>query len=129
MSKFLILFNHTLTDDQRLDAVDLLGVNAFVLPPARVSSIWRAVPPEIVNLHSVLSPVLAWINVEGAEDDYLLVQGDFGATFLVVKYAMMRGLIPVYSTTERRAIEKSDADGTVHTVHEFRHVRFREYGK
>ena len=129
MSKFLILFNHTLTDDQRLDAVDLLGVDAFVLPPAEVSSLWRAVPPEISNLHPVLSPVLAWINVEGAEDDYLLVQGDFGATFLVVKYAMMRGLIPVYSTTERRAIEKSDADGTVYTVHEFRHVRFREYGK
>ena len=128
MAKILILFNHRLTEDQGLDATDLLGVREFVFPPVKVSLLWQSIPPEVLDLKPVLSPVFEWIDSKGAENDYLLVQGEFGATFLVVEYAMKRGLIPVYSTTERRAVEKREMDGTVRTVHEFQHVRFREYG-
>ena len=129
MPDFLVLFNHTLTDDQGLDARDLLGVDEFVFPPLSISALWHAIPPGINELHPVLTPVFRWLDDTGKAGDYLLVQGDFGATCMVVEYARGAGLVPVYAATERRACEQRREDGTVETVHEFRHVRFREYGK
>jgi len=129
MSNFLVLFNHKLTDDQGLDAVDLLGVDQLIFPPLSVSALWQAVPPDVSDLRPVLTPVFSWLDEAGKAGDYLLVQGDFGATTMVVDYARSAGMIPVYSTTERRASELRHDDGGVEVIHEFRHVRFREYGR
>lgn len=129
MSRFLILFNHILTEEQGKDAIDVLQVKEFCYPPAGIGLIWKAIPPEAHELRPLLEPVFQWIDETASAGDYLLVQGDFGATWMVVEHAMKKGIVPVYSTTERRASEKIDADGTVHAVHEFRHVRFRQYGK
>ena len=129
MSKLLILFNHRLTDNQCLDATDLLGVRKFVYPSEEINALWRAVPPGVADLRPVLAPVFTWMGRQGTAGDFILVQGDFGATYLVVDHALKNGMIPVYSTTERRAGEQVLEDGTVSTVHEFRHVRFREYGR
>ncbi len=129
MSKFLILFNHVLTDEQELDAVDLLGVDEFCPPPVEVSSLWKAISPEEAELRPLLEPVFTWIEVEGEPGDYLLVQGDFGATCMVVEYAIRHGLTPVYATTRRITREQENDDGSVEILHRFHHVRFREYGK
>ncbi|MCR4429802.1 MAG: hypothetical protein NUV45_02145 [Tepidanaerobacteraceae bacterium] len=41
--------------------------------------------------------------------------------------ARKKGIIPVYSTTERKVAEEH-ADGEVRTYRSFRHVRYRVYG-
>jgi len=129
MSKFLILFNHALKDEQELDAVDLLGVDEFCFPPVEISILWQAVPPERAELRPLLEPVFNWVDTEGDSGDYLLVQGDFGATWLVVEHARARGLKPVYATTRRITSEREKEDGSLEIVHWFQHVRFREYGR
>ncbi len=128
MPKFLILFNHRLTDEQELDAVDLLGVDEFCAPPVEVSSLWKAIPPDATELRHVLGPVFTWLDIEGKPGDYLLVQGDFGATCMVVDYATRTGLKPVYATTRRITSQRENDDGSVEIIHRFHHVRFREYG-
>jgi hypothetical protein len=45
----------------------------------------------------------------------------------MVNFAFEIGLIPVYSTTAREAVEEYD-DGTIKLVHHFRHQIFRKYG-
>ncbi len=129
MSKFLILFNHRLTDEQELDAIDLLGVKEFSFPPVEIGTLWKSLPPDAEKIGQVLRPVFQWIDMEGGTGDYLLVQGDFGATYLVVEYARARDLKPVYATTRRISREIEHEDGSIEIVHRFRHVRFREYGK
>ncbi len=129
MARFLILFNHVLTGDQELDAVDLLGIDSFCYPPTEISVLWKSVPPEAPELRPILSPVFQWIDETASAGDYLLVQGDFGATWMIVDHAMKKGLVPVYSTTERVAQEVKLPDETVKTLHWFRHVIFREYGR
>ena len=62
-------------------------------------------------------------------DDYVLVQGDFGACCLMVDYARRLGLLPIYSTTRREVHEECLKDGSIRLVRSFRHVRFREYGQ
>ena len=60
--------------------------------------------------------------------DYVLIQGDFGACYLMVNHVLDRECIPVYATTERQAKETRLEDGRVELTHTFQHVRFRQYG-
>lgn len=124
-----LLFNHTLTEAQRVDALNSLGIGEFIEPPQAVQKIWGDIPSENGRINDLLTPVREWLGDMALADDYVLIQGDFGACFLIVDHAHRLGLIPIYSTTRREAHEEFLDDGSVRLVHRFRHVRFREYGK
>jgi hypothetical protein len=126
--KLLQIFNHTLTSQQEADARERLGVERIVLPPERLQKLWRQVPADLVGIDGYLAPVKDWLAAEGRPGDFVLVQGDFGATWIMVNHAFKLGLVPVYSTTERQAEETITGDGAVRLVHHFRHRRFRRYG-
>jgi hypothetical protein len=124
-----LLFNHALTPEQHADAQASLGVEAVVLPPEDIRGLWSNLDPDWEGLFEVLAPVRQWLAESARPGDYVLIQGDFGACWLMVRYAFDNLLRPVYSTTRRQAEELPQPDGTVRLVHHFRHVRFREYGK
>lgn len=123
-----LIFNHEITGRQAEDARESLGVERIVEPPADLKGLWKSVPPDIPEISSYLEPVKKWLEDNAAPSDYVLVQGDFGATYLMVNFALERGLVPVYSTTDREALEKHDDDGSVSLVHRFKHRIFRRYG-
>jgi hypothetical protein len=87
------------------------------------------VPPGLEKIEAYLEPIRAWVIESAQLGDFLLVQGDFGAVYLMVRFALEKGLIPIYSTTERVAAEEHKEDGSVTLTHHFRHVRFRKYGE
>lgn len=124
-----LLFNHTLTAPQEADAMVSLGVTRIVSTPPDIREVWSKVPPELPEVSQHLRPVFAWLRAEAEEGDFILVQGDFGAVYLIVDFALASGFIPVYSTTEREAVEEHLPDGSVRLTHRFRHCRFREYGR
>ena len=128
-TNLLLLFNHTPTALQVEDARRSLGVAAIHCLPEDLKPVWDSVPPGLDAIEPHLAPVRSWVLQTARAGDYILVQGDFGATYLMVKFSFERGLIPVYSTTERNAVEEPAEDGTVRLSHQFRHVRFRRYGE
>lgn len=123
-----LLFNHALTPEQHADAQASLGVGEIVEPPEVVRGLWSSLDPEPEGLFEALDAVRQWLAGNARPGDYVLIQGDFGACWLMVRYARENRLHPVYSTTRRQAEELHQPDGTVKLVHHFRHVRFREYG-
>lgn len=124
----LLLFNHTLTKQQKEDAVRSLCVSRIEHPPDQLQRLWRAVPPELETIKEYLKPIAEWILNNAHTGDFILIQGDFGATWLMVKFSMEQGLIPIYSTTERDAVEEIREDGSIKLSHRFIHARFRKYG-
>ncbi len=128
MKNLFLLFNHRLTDEQRAAAKKKLGVYRIISPPAFLTQLWAQIPPDMVSLKDYLQPFREWLQENSQADDYLLIQGDFGAVFLMVEFAAANGLRPVYSTTLRESVEQHLADGTVRLEHKFRHVIFRHYG-
>ncbi len=129
MSKqLLLLFNHTLTAAQQRDARASLAIDCLVAMPPAVSVIWGQVPSDTPAISAHLQPVRRWLRQQANPGDYVLIQGDFGACFLMVNFVLERGLIPVYATTRREAVESHQSDGSVKTMHHFRHQRFRKYG-
>jgi hypothetical protein len=128
MPDFFILFNHHLTTEQRQMARDELGAEAIQLPPLKVSRVWANIPPDAPSLQALLQPVCQWLDAAARPGDFVLVQGDFGACFLVAAHCLARGMVPVYATTYRQAFEQPQDDGAIRLTHNFKHVRFRRYG-
>lgn len=127
MKTLLLLFNHQLTLPQEADAIDTLGVEDIVSPPDDLRRLWGQIPPELTSLADYLKPVQSWLEKQSKPGDFVLVQGDFGACHWIVQAAFALGLVPIYATTRREAVENHLPDGTVQLTHQFRHVIFRKY--
>ena len=125
-SLFLI-FNHNITPVQENDARSSLGVRRIINMPPDINELWRQIPPDLPEISSRLTPLKDWLAGRAQKNDYVLIQGDFGACFIMVNFAFKIGLIPIYSTTKREAIEEYNGDGSIKLVHQFKHQIFRRY--
>jgi len=128
MKKMFLMFTHKLTPEQIQDASTNLLVDEFVYLTSELQQRWGNVPPEIdeLSLKSYLEPFCEWLE-DANEKDFVLIQGDYGASYCMVQYALRKGLYPVYATTKREAVETVLSDGTVKTERLFRHCRYRNY--
>ena len=129
MPRLFLLFNHAVTARQLVNARSELGVREIIEPPEALRQRWAAIPPDATTLQPWLAPVYDWLAEHARPGDYVLIQGDFGACYLLVRFAFTQGYIPVYATTERHAREQRLDDGRVRLEHTFDHVRFRRYGE
>ena len=127
MTRFFLLFSHTLTDEQAADARQSLGVTEFIALPPELPAIWTDVPPDAEQIAEHLQPLFDWLERQARPGDVALIQGDFGAVWLAAHWARRRGLRPVYATTQREAVEIRLPDGGIQKQSRFRHVRFRRY--
>lgn len=122
MQLFLLL-NHPLTQTQR-DEIQALGVNNII---DINSGKWSQIPPEIDNITPFLQEYFNALKNQAKQGDYLLIQGDYGATYQIVTFAKSLGLIPIYATTLRESKEIQNTDGSVTKQNIFRHCIFRKY--
>jgi len=127
-NSLFLIFNHKLTEIQKKDAHRSLGVNRIIELPPDLEKLWQQIPPDVPEIDDYLAPIKEWMSEQSSTSDYALIQGDFGATYIMVKFAFEKGLIPIYSTSRREAVEEHDNEGTVKLTHNFKHVMFRKYG-
>ncbi len=106
-----------------------MGVDHFIPLPSDLQQIWQGIPPMQEQLYPFLSPVRQWLETKAKPKDFILIQGDFGATYLMVNFAIEKNLVPVYATTKRNAVEKTLDDGSIKMEHIFSFCRFRRYGQ
>lgn len=125
-----LLFSHKLTEAQAKDAYESLGVERIVYFPEKLLGVWGNIPPEAVSIRSLLMAHAEYMARRCQKGDYILIQGDPGATLLMVQKALSLGLVPVYATTSRAGTkERRDAHGRVVKSSVFEHVRYRVYGQ
>ncbi|MEA3468997.1 MAG: CRISPR-associated protein Csx20 [Thermodesulfobacteriota bacterium] len=129
MPDLFLLFSHSITLAQEEQARQDLGVEQIVSPPDSIRLLWAALPPDLPALQPCLEPVISWLDSDSREGDYVLIHGDFGACYLLVQHCLDTNRVPIYSTTERQAVETNLDDGTIRLTHTFCHVRYRAYGK
>ena len=125
--KMFLIFSHKLTDIQTADAKSGLGVEKFIYLPNELQSIWSNIDPHAEYIDDKLKGIIKWIDKNANKNDYVLIQGDFGATYQLVEYCKAKGLRPIYSTTEREAVETREENNSLMLGHRVSHVRYREY--
>ncbi|MGM0369636.1 MAG: CRISPR-associated protein Csx20 [Bacillota bacterium] len=126
MENLFLLFSHQLTESQKKDAKKNLGINNFHYLPEELQQRWSNIPANIEKIAELLEPFQKWLNENSVKNDYVLIQGDFGAVFIMVQWAVANDLIPIYSTTIRDTKEKNSGD-EIKIKKKFKHVLFREY--
>ncbi len=126
MKQLFLLFSHTLTPSQELDAKENLGVSNFVALPEELQNLWSNIPPVLERLSDYLIPLKEYIRSNAKEGDVVLIQGDFGGCYEMVNYVKSLGLTAVHSTTKRDVVEKT-VNGKVEKFSRFEHVIFRLY--
>lgn len=126
MKKLIAIMSHEMTENQMKDANKTLGVADIIECDKEVKEIWGNINPKLGLDLSKLDLVINYIERNADNGDYILVQGEFGATFYIVDYCFKSGFIPVYATSVRRVIEEKDGDSIL-TKRIFKHEGFRKY--
>ena len=127
--KMFLLFSHKLTPVQKNDAIKKFRITDIKVMPEHLQKLWSNIPADLENIEPHLGSIKNWMEKEASENDCVLIQGDFGATFLMVNFAIEKNLIPLYATTVRDAKETIQSDGTIVMKHIFKFCKFRQYGK
>ena len=126
MKKFIVLMSHDMSDKQKNDAYENLKVTKIIEAPTNIKKIWGNIDP-ISDLNTVkLDEIVSWIKENSNKQDYVLVQGEFGATFYIVDYCFKNNLIPVYATSIRRVEETRQGEKVI-TNRVFVHEGYRRY--
>lgn len=123
MKTLFILMNHEILPEQRLEAENNFGITDFITIG---NEEWSQINPSDESVIMSVKYYKILLKQKSKKGDYLLIQGDFGATYHLIRFAKSIGLIAIYATTKRIIIEKK-IDGKIITKREFKHERFRKY--
>ncbi len=126
IKRMFLLFSHILTPLQIKDAKKSLKIEKFIYLPKELQKIWSSIPPDIEDIKDLLEPIKEFLEQNSKKDDFVLIQGDFGATCYMVSFTKKIGLIPIYSTNKRVAKEIKEGDKLI-KISEFEHTRYRKF--
>ena len=123
--KALLLFSHQLTENQEKELVENFKVIKIVSLSSELQEMWSNVSIK-ENYKENLEKIKKYIEENFNENDVMLVQGNWGYTYNIVKWSIEKKLVPVYSYTERNVEEIKDGEN-VKKISYFKHVKFIEY--
>ena len=123
MKTLFTLINHTLTSEQEEDARKNLNINKSI---HIADATWSDIDPSEKSVIKIVEIYKYRLRLQAKAGDVLLVQGDYGATYNMIRFAKNMGLIAVYATTNRIVSEQVE-NGKVVIKREFKHAKFREY--
>ena len=123
MKTLFTLINHTLTSEQEEDARKNLNVDKFI---NITDASWSDIDPSEKSVIKIVEIYKDRLRSQAKAGDVLLVQGDYGATYNMIRFAKNMGLIAVYATTNRIVSEQVENCKVV-IKREFKHAKFREY--
>ena len=123
--KALLLFSHKLTENQEKELVENFKVKKIVSLSSELQEMWSNVSIK-ENYKENLEKIKKYIEENFNENDVMLVQGNWGYTYNIVKWSIEKKLVPVYSYTERNVEEIKDGEN-VKKISYFKHVKFIEY--
>ena len=126
MKQMFLLFSHKLTLSQEEDAINSLKVEKFIPLPKNLQDLFSNITNYLDSLNNYLKPIKEFLKDYSINDDIALIQGDFGATYILVNFAKSLKLKAVYSTT-KRVTQEFEEDGKIIKKSIFEHERFREY--
>lgn len=123
--KVLLLFSHQLTGNQEKELVENFKIKKIVSLSSELQEMWSNVSIK-ENYKENLEKIKKYIEENFNENDVMLVQGNWGYTYNIVKWSIEKKLVPVYSYTERNVEEIKDGEN-VKKISYFKHVKFIEY--
>ena len=102
--KALLVFSHQLTENQKKELTEEYSVKKIEKLPDDLQNLWSNV---IIgeSYKENLEKIKEYISKNFHIGDILVIQGNWGYTYNLVKWAIENEYLPVYSYTERNVEE------------------------
>lgn len=123
--KAYCLLNHQLTLNQISELKNTYNVETVIYPNEELSKRWSQIPTVKEIDMSIIEEVCNFLK-NAEKNDVLIIQGEFGSTFMIVDYALKHQLIPLHAVSKRIAKEEREGE-KVKREYIFEHVCFRQY--
>ena len=123
--KALLLFSHQLTEKQEKELKEDIKVENIISLPNELQEMWSNVSI-YENYEENIEKIKKFIRNNFNEKDVMLIQGNWGYTYNLVKWSIENEFLPVYSYTERNVEEIKDGEN-VKKISYFKHVKFIRY--
>jgi len=123
--KALLVFSHQLTENQEKELNGEYNVKQIEKLPDNLQNIWSNVTIG-ESYKENLEKIKEYISKNFHIGDILVIQGNWGYTYNLVKWAIENEYLPVYSYTERNVEEIKDGED-IKKISYFRHVKFLKY--
>lgn len=123
--KALLVFSHEMTENQEKELNEVYNVEKIEKLPKDLQEIWSNVSIE-KNYKENFEKIKKYVEENFNKNDVILIQGNWGYTYGLVKWSIEKGLIPVYSYTERNVEEIKDGEN-IKKISYFKHVKFVKY--
>ena len=123
--KALLVFSHQLTENQEKELNGEYNVKQIEKLPDNLQNIWANVTIG-ESYKENLEKIKEYISKNFHIGDILVIQGNWGYTYNLVKWAIENEYLPVYSYTERNVEEIKDGED-IKKISYFRHVKFLKY--
>ena len=123
--KALLVFSHQLTENQEKELIEKYEVKKIESLPNELQNMWSNVLIK-KDYKENLEKIKEFVKENFSKGDIILIQGNWGYTYNLVKWSIGNELIPVYSYTERNVEEIKDGE-TVKKISYFKHVKFIRY--
>ena len=105
--------------------IEDFGVKKIVSLASELQEMWSNVSIK-ENYMENLEKIKKYIENNFNKDDVMLIQGNWGYTYNLVKWSIENDLIPVYSYTERN-VEEIKYGENVKKISYFKHIKFIKY--
>ena len=123
--KALLVFSHQITENQKKELTEEYSVKKIEKLPDNLQNTWSNVTIG-ESYKENLEKIKEYISKNFHIGDILVIQGNWGYTYNLVKWAIENEYLPVYSYTERNVEEIKDGED-VKKISYFRHVKFLKY--
>lgn len=123
--KALLVFSHQLTENQEKELNEEYNVKQIEKLPENLQNIWSNVTIG-ESYKENLEKIKNYIIENFHKEDVLVIQGNWGYTYNLVKWAIENKYLPIYSYTERN-VEEIKYGEDVKKISYFRHVKFLKY--
>lgn len=97
----IIITNEKLQDEEKNKIIDKYKIKKIKLLPEGTQKKWNEIDTNTDISHKNLNDMKTMIEKNIGEGDYILIQGEPGATFKIVSWAKEEGFIPIYSFIDK----------------------------
>ena len=123
--KALLVFSHQLTDNQERELLEDYEVEKIEKLPEKLQDMWSNVSIK-KDYKENLEKIKKYIVNNFNSKDIMVIQGNWGYTYNLVKWSINNGFLALYSYTERNVEEIKDGEN-VKKISYFKHIKFIEY--
>lgn len=125
IKKALLVFSHEMTENQEKELNKTYGAEKVEKLPEDLQRIWSNVSIK-KDYEENLEKIKEYIEKKFNTNDIMVIQGNWGYTYSLVKWSIEKGFIPVYSYTERNVEEIKEGEN-IKKISYFKHIKFVEY--